>query len=85
LEGVQHTVEVTAATLYEAVAAALAALREDEWVGQIGNGLTTVSVTVEKPAVQHQVKVKDFLAWLKRKGGTPADVMLRDKIGKMLG
>ena len=85
LEGVEHTVEVTADTLFEAIAAALAALREDDWVGQIGNGLTTVSVTVEQPAVQHQVRVKDFLAWLKRKGGSPAEVMLRKKLEKMLG
>jgi len=71
LEGVEHTVGVTAAILYEAVAAALATFREDEWVGQIGNGLTTVSVTVQQPAVQHQVRVKDFLAWLRKKGGSP--------------
>ena len=30
LEGIEHSVEVTAGTLYEAVAAALAAFREDE-------------------------------------------------------
>jgi len=46
---------VTAATLYETVAAALAAFREDEWVGEIGNGLTMVSVTVQQPAVEHHV------------------------------
>ena len=43
-----------------AVAAALAAFREDEWVGQIGNGLTTVNVTVQQPAAEHQVRVQDF-------------------------
>jgi hypothetical protein len=75
---------VTAATLYEAVAAALAALREDEWVGQIGSGLTTVSVAVQQPAVEHHVRVKDFLAWLKKKGVSPAEVALREKLTKML-
>lgn len=84
VDGIEHTVEVTAATLYEAVAAALAAFREDEWVGQIGNGLTTVNVTVQQPAVEHQVRVKDFLAWLKNKGGSPAEVALREKLTKML-
>jgi len=85
LEGIEHTVEVTAATLYEAVAAALAAFRDDEWVGQIGNGLTTVNVIVQQPAVEHHVLVKDFLAWLKKKGGSPPEVALREKLGKMLG
>lgn len=32
LNGVSHTVEVTAATLYEAVALGMAAIRTDEWV-----------------------------------------------------
>jgi hypothetical protein len=45
LDGIEHTVEATASTLYGAVAAALAALRDDGWVGEIGNGLTTVSVS----------------------------------------
>jgi len=77
LEGVEHTVGVTAEILYEAVAAALATFREDEWVGQIGNGLTTVSVTVQQPAVQRQVRVNDFLMWLQKKGGSPAEVALK--------
>jgi len=75
LDGIEHTVEVTAA---------LAAFREDEWVGQIGNGLTTVSVTVHQPAVEHHVRVKDFLGWLKKKGGSPAEVARREKLSKML-
>jgi hypothetical protein len=83
LDGIEHTVEVTAATLYEAVAAALAAFREDEWVGQIGNGLTTVNVSVQQPVVEHHVRVQDFLAWLRKKGGSPAEVAL-DKLTKML-
>jgi hypothetical protein len=40
-------------TLFEAAAAALATFCEDEWVDQIGNGLTTICVTVRQPAVQH--------------------------------
>jgi hypothetical protein len=34
LDGIEHNVEVTFATLDEAVAAALIAFCEDEWVGQ---------------------------------------------------
>jgi hypothetical protein len=32
MDGVSHTVEVTAATLYESVAQVLAAIRGNEWV-----------------------------------------------------
>jgi hypothetical protein len=33
-----HSVDVTAATLFEAVAQAIAALRRDEWVADIPRG-----------------------------------------------
>lgn len=44
LEGVTHTVNVTAATLYEAVALALAALRSHDWAADRVHGQITVSV-----------------------------------------
>jgi hypothetical protein len=42
IQDVEHSVEVTAATLYEAVATALAALQQDNWVGEIGQGPSRV-------------------------------------------
>jgi hypothetical protein len=36
-----HSLDVTAETLYEAVAQALAAVYGHEWPGDIGSGLTT--------------------------------------------
>ena len=85
IQDVEHSVEVTAATLYEAVATALASLQQDNWVGEIGQGLTTVTVVVQSPPVRHEVKMKDFLSWLGRQGGSPAEIILREKVGKMLG
>jgi hypothetical protein len=38
MDGVSHTVEVTAATLYEAVGQGLAAIRGNEWVAGIAQG-----------------------------------------------
>jgi len=84
IQDVEHSVEVTAATLYEAVATALAALQQDNWVGEIGQGLTTVSVIVQQPPVRQEVKMKDFLSWLGRQGGSPAEIILREKLRKML-
>src|SRR5947209_20270448 len=85
IQDVEHYIEVTAATLYEAVATALAALQQDNWVGEIGQGLTTVSVVVQQPPVRHEVKIKDFISWLGRQGGSPAEIILREKLRKMLG
>ncbi len=39
-----HTVEVTAASVYEAVALGMAAIRTDEWVTGIAQGLNPVKV-----------------------------------------
>jgi hypothetical protein len=59
MNGVRHTVDVTAATLFEAVALGLAAIRTDEWVTGIATGLNTVKVRVMNAvAVEHEVRVR---------------------------
>jgi len=85
IRDVEHTVEVTAETLYEAVASALAALNQDIWVGEVPHGLNPISVLVQQPQVKHEVKMQDFLAWLGRKGGSPAEITLREKVARLLG
>jgi hypothetical protein len=55
-DGVSHTVEVMAATLYEAVAQGLAAIRGNEWVAGIAHGLNVVKVSVADVRVEHEVK-----------------------------
>jgi LysM repeat protein len=82
---VEHSVDVTAETLYEAVASALATLQQDAWVGELPQGLNTVSVQVHQPPVKHEVKMQDFLSWLGRKGGSPAEMMLRERVARLLG
>lgn len=85
IRDVEHSIEVTAETLYEAIATALAAFQQDNWVGEIGQGLTTVSVLVQQPPVKHEVRMTDFLSWLGRQGRSPAEVMLKQKLEKILG
>jgi len=80
-----HALDVTAATLYEAVAQALAALRAQDWVGEIGRGLTTVTVKVRQPEVTHIVRIQDFENWLKRRGKTPAEIVLKSRLRQLLG
>jgi hypothetical protein len=71
---------VTAETLYEAVAQALAMVRGHDWVGDIGIGLTTVTVKVRNPEVTHIVKIQDFENWLNRGCKTTADVVLKCRL-----
>ena len=82
---VEHSVEVTAETLYEAIATALAALQQDNWVGEIGQGFTSVAVLVQQSPVKHEIKMKDFVSWLGRQGRSPAEVVLKQKLEKILG
>ena len=83
-DGHQHSMEVTAETLYEAVAQALAAFKSNEWVGQIGRG-HTITVRVQQPAIEHHVRILDFEKWLGTNGKSPAEMVLKSRLRSILG
>jgi phosphoribosylformimino-5-aminoimidazole carboxamide ribonucleotide (ProFAR) isomerase len=85
LDGISHTAEVTADTLYEAVAQGLAAFRKNEWVEGVQEQFGVVKVSVADIRVEHQVKMVDFTKWLERPGRTPREVSQRHKIRTILG
>ena len=85
LNDTAHQLDVTAETLYEAVAQALAMARGHDWVGDIGRGLTTVTVKVRNPEITHIVKIQDFENWLNRGCKSPADMVLKTRLRQMLG
>ena len=85
LNNTAHQLDVTAETLYEAVAQALAMVRGHDWVGAIGTGLTTATVKVRNPEITHIVKVQDFENWLNRSCKSPADTVLKTRFREMLG
>ena len=84
MEGVSHTVEVTASSLFEAVACGLVALRGNEWVAGIAQGLNVIKVSVAGVRVQHEVKFIDFTKWLDRVGGSPRDISARRRLREIL-
>jgi hypothetical protein len=85
MEGVKHTVAVTAATLYEAVAQALAVTRGNEWVAGVAQGLNVVKVSVAEVRVEHEVRLMEFTKWLEKDGGSPRETSDRQRIRAMLG
>lgn len=85
MDGVSHTVEVTAASLYEAVAQGLAAIRRNDWVAGIAQGANTVKVSVTDVRVEHEVKLMEFTKWVDRTGGSPREVSDRLRIRSILG
>jgi hypothetical protein len=85
LKGVEHAVEVTADSLYEAVAQGLRVFRENDWIDEVSRGQTTISVVVRQPEVQHKVRVQDFERWLESQGRTPAEMSLKNRLRELLG
>jgi hypothetical protein len=86
VEGVEHTIEVTAETLYEAVARGLAAFKfkDADWVGDFAPGQSTITVVVKRPEVEHKVHMRDFQAWLESNGHSPAETVLKSRMGELL-
>src|ERR1700752_3573952 len=84
MQGITHTVEVTAATLYEAVAQGLAAIRGNEWGAGIAQGLNVVKVSVADVRGEHEVKLMEFTKWLERDGGSPRETSDRHRIRSIL-
>ena len=82
--GTDHTVEVTAESLFEAVGRALSILRQDDWLDGIGEGLTELKVRVSQPTVEHRVRMKDFQRWLESYGRTPAEGALKQRLLEMI-
>jgi hypothetical protein len=74
--GVEHTVEVTACSLYEAVARGLHILRQNDWVDGIRQN-STITIAVKEPEVEHRVRIKDFENWLASNGKSPAEQALK--------
>ena len=63
----------------------MAAIRTDEWVTGIAQGLNPVKVRVTNVAVEHEVRLMDFTSWLDRTGGSPREILDRKRIRSILG
>jgi hypothetical protein len=62
-EGIEHTAEVTADSLYEAIALGLRAIRESSWVEGIAQNFA-IRVLVRDTPVEHTVEFRAFNKWL---------------------
>jgi len=84
IDGVEHSVQASAESLYEAVAPALAAFKEADWAGDIGRGQTTITVVGKQPEVHHNVRMRDFEAWLEANGRSPVEMALKSRLRALL-
>jgi hypothetical protein len=79
LREAKHSLEVKADSLYEAVAQGLRIFCENDWVGDISHGQAEISVVVKHPAVEHKIRVQEFVRWLETQGRTPNEVSLKGR------
>jgi hypothetical protein len=80
-DGVSHTVDVTAASFpYMKLAQGLASFRGNEWIADVGERFGTLKVSVAELRVEHEVKLKDFTAWLERSGKSPQSTVRKSEL-----
>ena len=82
-EGVEHVAEVLAASLYEAGAVALQQFRRSDWSREASLDTGTLRVEVCKSTF-YNVRVAELEDWLKRSGGKPTEVALRQRVRSRL-
>jgi hypothetical protein len=85
IEGVEHSVEVSADSLYEAVARGLVAFQDADGVAESGHGQTTITVVVKQPEVKHRVRMRDFETWLESNARSPAEMVVKSRLRELLG
>ncbi len=81
--GIEHSVEVMARTLYEAVGRGLQIFRANEWIDGLGRN-SALSVFVKSPEITHNVRIIDFENWLEGSGKSPAGQALKGELRALL-
>jgi hypothetical protein len=82
MDGIDHSAQVTADTLFEAVARGIVALKANSWTGDLVEG--NAQVMVNDTPVEHTVRLREFHNWLARTAGAPRDISHRQKIREIL-
>jgi hypothetical protein len=84
-EGI-HSVEVTADTLYEAVAQAVSEFKEDKTITTAPGPATEFTVQVLRKSVEHTIRMQRVMEWAQfsnTKG--PGELLRRERVRKILG
>ena len=83
LEGIHHTVDVTAESLYEAAVLGLRALNKCAWVDAVGPA-TRLEIQVMEPAAVHLLLVAQLQRWLDAGATNPAELVKKKRLKTLL-
>jgi hypothetical protein len=84
MDGIAHSVEVTAQSLFEAAALALKAFRAAEWMPSGPAPGTVFQVAVLHPVAKHRISLRKFMAWLEANGRTPKEHANKQRLRELL-
>lgn len=80
-----HSIEVTADTLFEAVAQAVVEFKDDKTVAEPPGPATEFTVTILRKPVEHFIRLKKVQEWAQPSSrGGPAETLRRERVRKML-
>lgn len=82
-DGVSHSVDVEAESLFEAGALALSRLRKSGWAENVGPG-TRLDIQVREPATAHTVTVLQIRRWCDGVAVSPDEVLKRKRVKELL-
>jgi hypothetical protein len=85
-DGVEHSIEVDAESLYEAVAVAIAEFRAAEINIDVPGPMTEFRATVFRKPIEHRIRLKRVMKWAEpnTKEG-PAGITKRERVRTLLG
>jgi hypothetical protein len=86
VEGIVHSIDVDADSLYEAVAIAVAQFRDDHLNPSAPVPMTEFTVAVHRHPTEHKIRLSQVTKWAERttKEG-PAGITTRQKVRALLG
>ncbi len=82
--GLEHSVEVTAESLYEAAVLALDAFRAAQLMEVAPGQATRLAVSVRMPSTTHQVSIGKLCDWVGTSGKSPREQALKVRLRGLL-
>jgi len=79
-EGITHTVEISASTLYEAAVLALEEFRRHGFADATFGPGTKLTVKVRQPELSHVVSVGRLRSWLDGSGKSPVEHAMKSRL-----
>lgn len=76
-DGISHSVDVTAISLFEAAATALGLFRNQDWAAAAITPGVVLRIEVRVPPVVHEVPLKAVEAWMRSPTTSPKDFLAK--------